>query len=389
MQKLDLSLVKRVENYPQYLYIGLENIARVRHLSLLSPYHWDRQQLGFAILTQLTRNITILELSKMDVSLMRFDLPKLTRLVLDHVVFDDSLCYEYPNLRVVQLRNCRCVNDSLLLYLLALNPQVEELGIPYCPITSESIGLLSKLNLQYLDISGTMIGVEDLHLLTKSKIRTLGLADMQYRMRQVELLTDVFTEFDSLESLDVRGTTCALNALVNLENHNLTTLKFGTGAFLKDVALRSLLTNFPYLKVMEFSDDVPLSDIALYHLLQRAKTLERLVLPKQNPVSQLHLITSGTLLRIPSSLPNLRHFEAQGYYMNENIIMEFATHAQRLECLLIGQSRKSHPLITESSIEYLVRNLKQLKKLGCDRMGLDHGLLRRIQNKHWHTLLIY
>jgi hypothetical protein len=389
LQKLDLSIVKRVEKYPNYLYHALENIERVRQLSLLSPYHWDKQQLGFTILTQASQNITILELSRMDVSLMRFDFPKLEKLVLDSVVFDDSICYEYPNLRAIHLKKCRCVNDSLLLFLLALNPQLKELSVSYCPITDESISVLCKLDLQYLDISGTQIGVEYLQLLTKSKIRTIGLADMPFRMRQVELLTDALAEFDSLESLDVRGTTCGLNALLNFENHNLNSLKFGTGAFLKDVSLRSLLTNFPYLKEMEFSDDVPLSDIALYHLIQKAKLLEKLVLPKQNPVSQLHLITIGTLLRIPSSLPHLRHFEAVGYHMNESIIIEFANHGKQLEFLLIGQSRKSHPIITESSIEYLVRNLTNLKRLGCDRMGLDHGLLRRIQTKYWHTLLLY
>jgi hypothetical protein len=390
-RKLELMNIKRIDKYQLFLLRGLEVIGNVVSLSLKSPEpNWDRKNLRMAILHQISPQCKVFELSKMNICLMSFPFDNITRIVLDTVVFDDSICYEYLLLKELFLINCRCVNDSMLLFLLALNLQITTLAVVNCPITNDSIPVINKLKLNYIDLSGTLITVDYIHVLgEQSEIRYLGLARMQFTMRQTDFLTDALTQFKFLERLDVRGTTCALNALLNMEHFGLLELKFGTNAFLQDSSLRSLLTKYPSLLSIEFSDELPLSDMALFHLIQRLKQLERLSLPRQNTSPQLHLVTSATLLRIPTYLPNLKYFEAIGYHFNHEVLLEFARHCQNLEYLFIGNSRKSFPFITEATIAVLLQKLKKLKKIGCQGLGLNPNVLKRLQKEYWGTMIIY
>jgi hypothetical protein len=382
--KLDL-LIKNKEKYHSYLLQGLEFISNVKSITLTA----DRHQLGVTILNEiksLPNSITNFELSKMDISLLNFQFSKISRISFDSVIFDDSICYEYSTLKQIYFHNCKCLNDSMLLFFLALNTQITHLSVSNCPISNESVSIISKLKLEYLDISGTGIEVDYLHLL--GDVKFLGLRDMPYTMRQTDLLTDALTIFKSLEQLDVRGTTCALNALLNMEHFGLLELKFGTSAYLQDSSLRSLLAKFPSLVSIELSK-MPLSDMALYHLIQRSGQLETLILPRQNTSPQLHLVTPATLLRLPTCLRNLKYFEAIGYPFNHDILLEFATHSQQLEYLFIGNTYRSYPFITEKTIEYLLDHCPKLKKLGCQGLGLNHVMLKRLQKQYYRTLILY
>jgi hypothetical protein len=337
-------------------------------------------------------NITKLELYRVNVSNfagIRFPALRELRLEgMDCSWIASSTTKDF--MKKLELFGC-ALDDSGLMNLLNHQQGLVVLAVTDCPITNTSLHTILKLNcLVELDISGTNLDIQGISFLGKLRpqIKRLGISHMKFTLRESESLAECLMLFSELSALDIRQTRGAIEALTQSFSLGLQELKFGSQAFVQDYPFRLIMNNYGNLTHLEFSNDTPVSDLALIQISQRLRLLQTLVLPDCFNLSPgLHLVESATLITIPVHLKYLTRFCARGYRFSATVLSSFSNHGKCLKSLAISHPVKTKPVITGDCIFELLKELKSLELLEVMGLGLSSKELKRFR-KSYNSILI-
>jgi hypothetical protein len=106
----------------------------------------------------------------------------------------------------------------------------------------------------------------------------------------------------------------------------------------------------------------------------------------------LSLVNPHAILKIPSALPGLVHFEAQGYLISDDVFLAFSMSCPELETFNINNSHSVSPFITINGIETLLVKCSKLKHVQFKNVfnQTEQKLaLRRLQQSYSRVLLSY
>ncbi|KAJ3336485.1 hypothetical protein HDU91_001766, partial [Kappamyces sp. JEL0680] len=266
---------------------------------------------------------------------------------------------------------------------------------------AQDVGELESMqrvrNLTHLDVEASQgVRVEQLSWLPliAPNLSHLGIGSLPIYQRQADALANVLGELNHLCSLDIRNTPGAFHSLLLLDDinpavpANLHSLQLGSDVYLTDGPCRRLFSMLSSLTHLEFQSDSPLSSQVLQTVLSRTKGLKTLILPTQSASPSLQLLSTPALLKIPTLLPNLCHFQVHGALITHDVIYAFSNHAKNMQVLDLAFCRNKAPLVDGDAILHLLSQLTQLVHLNLKAVFSPiPPTLRAIKATHARTII--
>ena len=349
------------------------------------------------ILSRCIGQLEKLHLVSVDLSgLDDITMSNLNDLSLSSCLFNPSFILNIcNNLNTLALDNCPQINEDLLYQITEKSPNLTTLSVSGCFF--KSLYFLENVNdLKILDLSHTAISIDTLSGLVSvcHHLTDLSISGLPYYSREAQVLSTIISSKKNLVNIDGRYCPGFFPSLLQMDSKFLAQIvKLGLGynAFLTESSSRLLFQKLDSLQTLVFAEKAVVTDLVLHHVTSRSNKLLRLTLPHQPMDRSLSLVNPHAILKIPTALPNLIYFEAQGYLISDDVLLAFATTCPNLETFNICNAQSISPHLTVKGIEGLLQACLKLKHLLFKNVfdQSKQKQLKKIQQSYSRVLLSY